>query len=898
MTEDVSDSDDGWGAVQNAELLDALPAQSTPPNLRRQTSSTHDVRPEAGQQTPLSNATPSFYSRAGSWNSDSRFRANADDDDAGWEDEADSVIAASCSGKSYTSSGKRLGRPKGIRGSRKFRAEMKAMLEQDKDDQNQTKSRAEILEKARSAKRAKKVEQEQATLQDNSKSQSLVAMSADVCPAVGSEMQKRVVNSASSLLVAGHGFPLLKSPVSSASCVRLQGGLTPQSFIQSLFEGATTGDQENEAGGSGLGLKKFVDHIFCPYRGYCSITKDAEVFKLSDHTISRTVVRSAAALKAASSKLWGNFFEHLKSMLSREQHEGILFIVNFRFDETPSRIKIQDLDSAFVPDDRSRAGKSTQAPKQLAKLLQTELSISALIRKNEGESSSHMLITGYIPLPLQVLDKQTAENLKAALQDSMELPGLKTLAGKFQRQIFLFCTDEFTSNPAAQWALQCEHPGWKRLSTLCNIHKASTAQGAVFAVCGQTISAVINLALSMTGAGAVGRLQSMLRDILISRFELRIGDPASQISSAAKEYRQQVFDLFLSMPSSFAMEVSEAVSSRQRLHYTRRKKQRLILEFFFNGDLRSENICHWARPGQYISEEAALQTFLKYAIPALLPSAVPLFPRGRWFGADATLDYCGLLSGVHNLLQPLVERWSGKSISEDPTALQVGQSTDDDAVGWDVPGHGDPLQNLLPLVPVPPPIDAQNPSVDDVQNGPGGSVEPEEDSKADSGFDWHTYQKQLRVSVADWLRASAVPTGPSAATQLALMRQFMDPILQLMVHCLFLSSKRWTREELSKEARGQQRDYRVCLAHRGVEGIALLEKVAVLLASAPVALPERDLRTDISTLAFTMLARLGAAVHQLMVWRQRKFPYALRLGSAYSISFAVSVVANFTWLFV
>lgn len=483
-----------------------------------------------------------------------------------------------------------------------------------------------------------------------------------------------------------------------------------------------------------------------------------------------------------------------------------------------------------------------------------------------------MLLSSRVHCPLQVLDRQTARNMKSALEASLSLAGIEEVGRSFRHRLFMFCTDEFSSNDLSQWAMQACRSGWLRVSTLCDIHKAATLQGKVFDLTGSCISSVINFALSMSAAGSVGKLQSYLSDIISSRFELKYGTP--NLSQEAVDYREQVLNLYLEIPSDFAINTADAVASRQRLRYTQKLRQREILKLFFNGDVRDcEHITHWAPQGQYTDSDHALSVFLQFVVPTLIPHACPIFPRNRWVGADSAIDYLGLLAGLHGLLKPLIDAYCGKTEAAGDNEGEVGEERD---CGWDCIADLEKGPHAAGE-PVPDGSGGEMPFLEEALvpaevGGGGVGPEPGSGDKDDAGFDWHTYHKQLKTSVADWVRQV---DGPSPAAQLALMRQYMSPVLKMLTAFLYISSKRWSRDQHCKSAKGMPRQYRMLLAHECSEPKKLLATSLDLLGKPPVALPMDDWRQDVSTLCFCMLSRLACGAHQLFIWRLRKYPYAL-----------------------
>ncbi len=617
--------------------------------------------------------------------------------------------------------------------------------------------------------------------------------------------------------------------------------------------------------------KAVVDNIFLPYRGHSSIARDSDAFEVSRWYYRHQILRSASAITSLSCSMWGRLLDRAGSMLGPgKTHSGVAFVASFRFDETPSKIRIRDLE----------ADQSTQSSNALAKIFQTEYSIAMLLRHND--TGKHLMISGSIPAPLQVLDRQTAQNMHQAMEDTFRLPNLEHVADMFQKKLFLFCADEFSSNDLCQWSMQATRPDgnshWLRMATLCSIHKASSVQGRVFDLTGSAISAIINLSLSMVPAGSISKIQGFLSTILANKFQLRVGKP--ELTADAIQYRKDVFDTFLFQPEQELLDMWLRVPSKQRRRHSLKAKQKAILSHFFNGDLRSDEVIHWCKEGQYADVDQARNLFLKYVVPALIPGRCPLFPRNRWFGADETLDYVGLWSSIHNLFPSLIEALTGKNLPNGPGAYNINSIKDDDEnddgrIGWDfeptiAAAAAQPSRNAADDVPDQhAPLELQVVQAEaDHDSAPG----PPEGQAEKPGFDWYEYQKKLKTSVFEWV---AKAKNPSVQTQISLMRQFMDPILRILLHLLYVSSKRWTKDQLVKEAKGMARDFKILLEHEAHHAEALSLEVIGLLQQPPRCISLCDWQQDVAVLAFTMLSRLVCGTHQLLEWRCKKYPYAL-----------------------
>lgn len=783
------------------------------------------------------------------------------------------------------------GRPRGIYGSHAFRRELKQSRESMVVPRPSL-SREEILAKAREAKAARRNLHDAATRASSSataQSRPSGHVMSDAVPGLGTWLAQQCVQAAAA------GMSMVRGDAAQADHIPDIGFM--RSFASRLLFGKDSAPQaapeinkpQAEDNSSEVEqIQRTMAHVFQPYRGYCSIARDSEFLKVDERSFSRSLGYSAAAFQNLSCKLWGNMFAKIREKLGKS-HDGVLFVAKLRFDETPSRIAVQDLNSSsatisnlsssvVLSSQQSGRKPAKPARKQLAKILQTEFNVAALLKSKE--SGKHLLISGSVPAPLQVLDRQTGANLASALEDTLRIPTLDTFADSFCHKLFLYTTDEFASNDVAEWALQQKRRGWMRMNFLCDVHKGSTCQGRVFDLTGPAISAVINFALSMCPAGSLGKMQSLLSDILTSKFQLKIGEPPYNADALA--YKSEVLDLFCSVPDTFSMEVTQSTSSRQRLQYGQKLRQRSILEFWLNDDLRDHSkIIHWAKSGQYRNEDEALELFLHFVVPALLPCACPIFPRSRWFGADASLDFVGLLSCCHNLFEPLIAAWSGRQLPSSDAILPASEASDDDDLGWDAFA---PVQALAAGQKPRPKRESKNDqqveesSAPDLQSQPQPMELPPQDGPSDevgAAFDWHAYQERLKTSVGEWVCGWRASSSPSPQALLALMRQFLTPILLLMTHLLYLGSQKFSKVQYQKSCDGLQQEFRVLIAWVRRQTTRLIVDVLALMKSPPKALGIADLRADIGVLCFCMLSRLACSTYQLLHWRHGKYPYRL-----------------------
>lgn len=349
---------------------------------------------------------------------------------------AASVSSAARSNKSWNTTTPRKrgrGRPPGITGSHEFR---RMLREEAARSKPASLSKAERCKLAREGKRKKKLSM--------SSLASSVPISRDIedivpvaNPVVDASLQQQIFSAASMILRAKAG-ETCGSLVSTKFSV--------QEYVDHMFSAKPppqTLDEENFAGA--------VHYFFKPYRGYCSMKQTSTEFNTTEHLVSHGLIRSASAVKNLSSSMWNSLLRKVQGMVRDAcTHNGILMIAKIRFDETPSKIKVADLDAVGLPAPHVQAGSS----KSLAKILQSELEVAFVLQ--DVSDKSYFMVSGKIPTPLQVLDKQTSKNMRQALEDTLKLDEFEAMSKDFKHRLFLFAADEFSSNNL----VHASHPDW------------------------------------------------------------------------------------------------------------------------------------------------------------------------------------------------------------------------------------------------------------------------------------------------------------------------------------------------------------------------------------------------------------------------------------------------------
>jgi hypothetical protein len=152
-------------------------------------------------------------------------------------------------------------------------------------------------------------------------------------------------------------------------------------------------------------------------RPYSSAAAESNTLGIPANTFARKVILCGSGLLESSSLLWGSFCATLADRIVMKGWEPLLFVKEARYDETPSKIRVQDK-SKSITSVTGAVGQSTSElnrETKTAKVLQSEIHIGALVK--DPVSEEYMFFLGRVPTCLQCLERTTSEATLAALKD-------------------------------------------------------------------------------------------------------------------------------------------------------------------------------------------------------------------------------------------------------------------------------------------------------------------------------------------------------------------------------------------------------------------------------------------------------------------------------------------------
>ncbi|CAE7236522.1 unnamed protein product [Symbiodinium sp. CCMP2456] len=557
-------------------------------------------------------------------------------------------------------------------------------------------------------------------------------------------------------------------------------------------------------------------------------------------SVQRDYRRASEALLQSSSLLWQMTLQRILDMLSNESFEGLVLIRKRRYDESPFRLRLQEEADGSLALDSLKAQAVGSA-----KVMQSELEFAALIRRKAPNHDHYMYqeLHGECLAWLHVVDKTSAENIaetQRQIQCSVKLPD--HIEDKFKLVCDLVCSDRYTANIAAERSLQSGLTGWVKNHSFCLLHKAAAIQTTQFRLISGHISGLLSVALSMQASGTTALLKELLSQLLSDKLVVRHSPPPVQF----RRHQEALHDLFLPIGAH-----SKSASLR--------KRQRVILSALMNGDLQDENHVSYYTEDSSINKAMIGAVWVRFAVAALLPHKCPHFNRSKWLGGELCIEWCGLLSSHHNLLEPLVQLWVSRT-SSIPVGLFVRkqqQSEQSEAVGragWDM------LADRVAVVH----NEAEAPRSEDGLLDPGplldeaASRREQESSDQDPNINWAEFNKANKRKALAWVSCRPGPI-------LVCMRYCMRATLRILFKIVHLASEAFAKQQLAKASRGEAREAAVLEFFSDATQNTFEGDIRELMQSAMAGLPAIGCYEAMRVLAFRMLSVAACSSRQL-IW--------------------------------
>ena len=459
----------------------------------------------------------------------------------------------------------------------------------------------------------------------------------------------------------------------------------------------------------------------------CSASSVAKMLDSSRTVVQNALLAAGSATLEGAGLLWSVMLTSLNQLQETTSNtKPLMFCVNVKFDETPTKVRVASLD--VEADDSScsnmhgrhilvpRAASSGQhlqrflqllqvAPKVSpqsathAKVLQTQIQLGVLYQKCAPDGSkSHVWVTGEVPCALQAMDRSTGEAQLSCVMESLgTVPELKRLAHSFPLQVRTITTDKYGANARTEEGLRGAFPTFTSTHLACDVHRCSNAINNMLkrSTCKNDMSGLLNTSLALSELGSVKKLRDALTNIFFAEMEVVHSEPPTE---ATKQYREHIFDLYLPVTGVFR--------SVRKLNL----KRRFILSSVLNGDIMTPKITHYCQRGCCQNKEETLCNAALFLTWALLPFACPVLCRKSWIGQLGNLRWVAVLEAHHGLFVKLMSRFFGRPsapvrddrpepgdewlavLNEEVSAAHSAQADVVDARGPEDRGLSDPAQ--------------------------------------------------------------------------------------------------------------------------------------------------------------------------------------------------------------
>ena len=393
-----------------------------------------------------------------------------------------------------------------------------------------------------------------------------------------------------------------------------------------------------------------------------SIAAIAEASQRSIKFITNALQSAACTMLMGASWMLGMNLVAWKNLFAARKFTPLAIIHRFKYDETPLRMRQAEWNKMFHPENAQLDLASEKEEYKFSKILRVDWQIGWLV--HDESLKRHHIFTVNVPTALSCMDRNTAECLTASLQRTYsQIPELKSFEDRFPIQIRMPVIDSFRANLKSEryfeHVARCTAPDTTQFVSsvyLCDVHKTSNAIKAATSLQDDTMSGLVNLALSMESAGSTDALRRILADIFEEQLVVVYGTPPPEHEA----HRMAVLDSFLPATSMKA------------------RRRRFIIQSLLNGNISdAEEVQHYCSFTCCASHQQTLSHFQRYLTQALLPSKMAVLSRKSWTGADRAVEWAGLLQSHHHLLGKVMIRYVGRALPRQPA--EVAADTEADA---------------------------------------------------------------------------------------------------------------------------------------------------------------------------------------------------------------------------
>ena len=417
--------------------------------------------------------------------------------------------------------------------------------------------------------------------------------------------------------------------------------------------------------------------------------------------------------------------------------------------------------------------------------------------------------------PLQLVDRNTSENIVQCLRKVLSLPESYTQL-EAEHDVVAVCTDAFGANGLAEGSQYRDAPGTKRIHLKCCVHKCNTATKRGLREFDFDISAMIGMSLALNQGMAMTKFRAdgvaLLRPPYLN---VQFGSPGLK----AARYSKAVLDLYM----THTLDPGPG--------HLRARLKRTIIEKFLNGEWWvTDEVQVWIvaeQPTLIPKQWDALLGYIVFWIAyALFRRAPHTFPRSRWTRMEDTLEDIGLLFHIHCILDRLYPLWAElapalKVVPPPLPLLERGESLQkllEDDYGQD----NDQSQNANAETSVVSVAAVADSGAAPGDRGADAELRTEAAAK-ESSQAWAEENRKNKKLARDWISRKPL-------ARVSIMRQLIEPQRKWMKTFLQISGKKWDKKQELCQIRTGRREYRVCILQQGTLTRQCLQQLAELVA--------------------------------------------------------------------
>ena len=427
-------------------------------------------------------------------------------------------------------------------------------------------------------------------------------------------------------------------------------------------------------------------------------------------------------------------------------------------------------------------------------------------------------------------------------------------ADSFRLKLRTVCCDKAGYNRRGEELLAAERgPDWSSTLCPCDIHALAGCHNKTFdQLFGPHITGLLQWALSLRFSHTLETFRTALTQEIQERLVIAPG----QLSPEARQYRQQVLELYV---DSRASALPDMVGLLGACNGDWRRRD--VVEFLWS--------CSDSPPP---ARSTVLGLVVSGVLSVLAASKPSVWPRHRWTGFMRSLSDLSLLDCIHGLLTPAYLRCTrmlGRAESKSP------------GPGGLATGPGGPQVGLG--------ASSTSTGVAPVELGDPGLHE--ESLTAVLGYEApHSLETSVQTPNLAQLnakdrQAAAAWLSSKPQKHILLMSMAAHPLERLMHQHLHLSSEGWQKEVQTEVAaavvagRPAHSTSRIQIAAKCELETSFLQTLDALFHNPKnwQLFEEEALTFRFAGLAFRTLSRMGAAVIQLLVHHHQQYPWRLFL---------------------